>query len=819
LNRKLERYHWISLGLVALLGLAAFVQLLDRFYPYRAANIRLSRKQAIAIAEEFLDDERVQVERYRLSATLQYDQEAFLYLQSAYGLATAQDWLKHRRHMGLDFCWNLNYYLDLPRNAPQHRYFVGINGQGDVSFYIHNLPPDMDWPRPESARLSKEDARRIALTFLEGVEVDLTDFSEGHYTATERSSRVDHHFVWEREAALTGCNVKLLLNVSGDEVTLYNFAFEIPPEASVAQKQQAGNAYFLNTVVSLFALFLVGLVTLFIFLKKYHEGEVEVRSGAMVFFILWGAFILQALLRFQINASGTSLGELSKSGVALFIFFLFVLIIRPILSLFGFTAWSVGESLARESKGIKLRAMDAIMNKRFFTLDLAKSILQGYLGGAIALGLLAVLQTVAIEQFNAVVPISGVQTLLPSPMPGILAILIAVWTGLLGELLFRFFGNLWLAKVLRRKSLAVMITSLFWAFYVSGFWKLHVAVHPLGLNLVIAFILGVFFSLLFWRYDLLTVIMANFVVIGAMHTLPLLVSSSQRLFYAGFTTAAVMLMPMVVMILGFIRRERFTIKVDRTPAHIRRITERVRMSRELEIARQVQMKLLPKESPVVEGFTIKGGCIPAQEVGGDYYDFIDLGPNKLGIVVGDVSGKGVPAAIYMTLTKGIIQSHQDGLSPKEILIRVNNMLYRSIEKETFVSLFYAVLDIKKRTLTYARAGHNPLIHYHAPTGQCELLEPHGIALGLEEGTRFSAVIQEKKRRLEEGDVIAFYTDGFTEAMNLEKEEYGEDRLVTLIEKHHYEPVNELYKTVLRDVHRFVDQAPQHDDMTLVFVKA
>lgn len=819
LNRKVERYHWIGLGLVAVLGLLAFMQLLDRFYPYHAANIQLSRKQAIAVSEDFLDEQHINVRPYQFSATLNHNQEAFLYLQSQYGLATAQDWMKYRRHMGLDFFWNIDYYLDLPRNAPQHRYAVGINSQGDVAFYNHDLPESMEWPRPESARLSKQEARAIALAFLDDVEVDLTDFNEGVYTANEHATHVDHHFLWERQAELAGCRVQLRMRISGDEVTLYHFGFQIPPEASVAQKQQAGNAYFLNTVMSLFVLFVVGLLALFIFLKKYHEGEVEVRSGAIFFFIIWGAFLLQALLRFQINATGTSLGELSRSGVALFIFFLFVFIIRPLIALFGFTAWSVGESLARECCSDKLRAMDAIMNKRFFTLDLAKSLLQGYLGAGIVLGLLAVLHTAAIEHFHAVVPISGVQTLLPSPMPGILPLLIGLWTSLMGELLFRFFGNLWLARVLGKKWLAVVITSVFWAFYVQGFWKLHIGVYPLGLSIGIAAVIGLFFSLLFWRYDLLTVIVANFVTIATLHTLPLMVSGSQRLFYVGLSTAAVLLMPLVVMILGFVRRERFTVKVDRTPAHIRRITERVRMSRELEIARQVQMKLLPKESPFVEGFTIKGGCIPAQEVGGDYYDFIDLGPQKLGIVIGDVSGKGVPAAIYMTLTKGIIQSHQDGLSPKDILIRVNNMLYRSIEKETFVSLFYAILDTKKRTMTYARAGHNPLIYFDHGAGRCELLEPHGIALGLEEGQRFSSVIEEKKRRIQSGDVIAFYTDGYTEAMNSQREEYGETRLVELIEQNHEQSVNELYQIVLQDVHQFVEQAPQHDDMTLVCIKA
>lgn len=810
--------QWIGLGLVAALGLAAFLQLLDRFYPRRAANIRLARHQAMAVADAFLYELDLDVSPYQRTAVLMYNEEAFLYLQRQLGLATAQDWLRYRRHMGLNFCWEVQYFEDLPRSAPQHRLVVGVTGTGDIAYFQHALPADAVWPRPGGAHLSPHEASERLRRFLADREVDLTDFSEPDSTSLRRTQWTEHQFTWQRETEPTGCTVTLRAGVSGDELTLFRFQFNIPAEASLALKRQASNEYFLDTVVSIFVLFLIGLVTLLIFLKKYHEGEVEVRSGSVVFMLLWGVFILQALLRFQVNASTFTIGEMTRNGVALFIFILMVLIIRPLLSLFGFTSWSVGEALGRAGQSHKFKAVDALLNKRFFALDLAQSLAHGYLAGAVLLGLVAVAQTVAIEAGGAVTPIGGFQTLLPSPLPLLLPVLVALWAALLGELVFRLFGNLWLKQRLGKKGLAVVVTALFWTFYAPGFWDLHLGLYPMGLGLAVSFLIGCFLALLFWRYDLLTVIVANFTVMGVMQALPLLSSDSSKLWVAGLLSLSLLLSPLAVMVIGFIRRERFEIRVERMPAHIRRITERVRMSKELEIARQVQMRLLPKESPLVDGFEIKGGCIPAMEVGGDYYDFIELGPRRLGIVIGDVSGKGVPAAIYMTLTKGIVQSHQEGLSPREVLIRVNSMLYKAIDKETFVSLFYAVLDTERRELVYARAGHNPLIYFDTRVGHCRLLEPCGIALGLEEGRRFSEVIEEQSITLAEGDLLAFYTDGFTEAMNASREEYGETRLVDLIEAHHQETAEQLYATVLKDVRRFVKDAPQHDDMTLLFVK-
>ena len=246
--------------------------------------------------------------------------------------------------------------------------------------------------------------------------------------------------------------------------------------------------------------------------------------------------------------------------------------------------------------------------------------------------------------------------------------------------------------------------------------------------------------------------------------------------------------------------------------------ESERLTHELQIARQVQQQLLPTASPQVPGFFIAGACYPATEVGGDYYDFVPLSDGKLGIVIGDVSGKGAPAAIYMTLTKGVLQSNAiDGDSPKVVLTKVNRLLYEAMERGTFVSMFYAVLDWRNRTLTCARAGHNPALHLNGE--HVTWLEPGGLALGLENNSVFVDRLQEISLELPPGSVVVFYTDGLTEAMNHGKEEFGEARLLAEARAQLQNSSAQMIDHLSVAVRTFAAGAPQHDDMTMIAIKA
>ncbi|MEJ2196042.1 MAG: PP2C family protein-serine/threonine phosphatase [Ignavibacteriaceae bacterium] len=250
--------------------------------------------------------------------------------------------------------------------------------------------------------------------------------------------------------------------------------------------------------------------------------------------------------------------------------------------------------------------------------------------------------------------------------------------------------------------------------------------------------------------------------------------------------------------------------------------ERERLHNELEIARDVQFKMLPKENPVIPGYLISSMCIPALEVGGDYFDFIKLDENKIGIVIADVAGKGLPAAIYMTLTKGAFQSYT-GLSdsPKEVLTKLNSLIYDTIERGSFITMFYAVLDYENDKLTFARAGHEPVIYFNNKKEKLSLLKPGGIGLGLEEGKIFSESLEENEINVLDGDSFLFFTDGLTDSKNEKNSDFAMNNLLDVIKEYEnkslYIQPGKLLDKLTSGIKSFRNNIPQYDDMTAIVI--
>lgn len=248
------------------------------------------------------------------------------------------------------------------------------------------------------------------------------------------------------------------------------------------------------------------------------------------------------------------------------------------------------------------------------------------------------------------------------------------------------------------------------------------------------------------------------------------------------------------------------------------LREQERLKRELEIAREVQQKLLPREMPTLEGYSIEGICRSAFEVGGDYFDFFPLGNNKMGLVIADVSGKGTSASFYMAELKGIMmQLTSDVQSPKALLIDLNHKLFGNIDRQAFVSMIYGILDISLQSFTFARAGHNSLLKINK-NGDHSFLTPPGIGLGLVAGDMFEEKLEEILISFKKDDLLIFYTDGITEAMNEQKEEYGEERLLESTLKNKNKSVGKIKTDILDSVDNFLGPCQAHDDQTMIVVK-
>jgi len=245
--------------------------------------------------------------------------------------------------------------------------------------------------------------------------------------------------------------------------------------------------------------------------------------------------------------------------------------------------------------------------------------------------------------------------------------------------------------------------------------------------------------------------------------------------------------------------------------------EKERLEQELMVAQEMQRKLLPQSLPHFDKLDIDAVSYPAYEVGGDYYDFAYLGKNRLGIVVGDVSGKGVSAAFYMAEVKGIFQSLSKICeSPQELLIRANRSLNGNIDRKSFVSMIYATVDVERGVLFFARAGHCPMLY--ASKGKAELMRPEGLGLGLDSGTVFEDVIEEKQITLSQNDVCVFYTDGITEARNRNGEEFGYNRLMQLVAEAQHKRASEIRSDIITALRQHTGNETELDDITMVVMK-
>jgi sigma-B regulation protein RsbU (phosphoserine phosphatase) len=252
--------------------------------------------------------------------------------------------------------------------------------------------------------------------------------------------------------------------------------------------------------------------------------------------------------------------------------------------------------------------------------------------------------------------------------------------------------------------------------------------------------------------------------------------------------------------------------------------EKKRLEEELRIARQIQMSLLPRGPLDVPGLAVTALCVPAREVGGDYYDFFRLPGGLLGVLIADVSGKGTSAALYMAELKGLVLSlSQIYLSPRQLLTEVNRIISDNLDTRSFITMTYAVIDLKAGRMTYARAGHTPLIFMRslAADENVRVLAPSGLVVGLHipgAHDKFIELLEEESLDLNNGDVIVLYTDGVSEAMNHDADLFGDSRLSRIIEEHGHLESGELRERILREIESFVGAADQHDDMTMILMK-
>jgi sigma-B regulation protein RsbU (phosphoserine phosphatase) len=243
------------------------------------------------------------------------------------------------------------------------------------------------------------------------------------------------------------------------------------------------------------------------------------------------------------------------------------------------------------------------------------------------------------------------------------------------------------------------------------------------------------------------------------------------------------------------------------------------MEKDLQTANEVQRILLPSESPQLKGFEIVGMNVPARHLSGDYFDFIELDPDRCGVVIADVSGKGVPAALIMAMCRGALrQIAPDRESPAEALRRLNAQLYPDIKEDMFISMAYIILDRRESAVRLARAGHDAPVVYRAADGKVEMVKPPGMAVGIDSGGVFNKSTLDFSLPLGVGDCLVLYTDGVTEALDAAGEEFGVEAMKRAIQASAPEGAAAIVRRVAEEVRAFVGDHPQHDDITLIAIR-
>jgi len=247
--------------------------------------------------------------------------------------------------------------------------------------------------------------------------------------------------------------------------------------------------------------------------------------------------------------------------------------------------------------------------------------------------------------------------------------------------------------------------------------------------------------------------------------------------------------------------------------------EKKRLDQDLQVAYEIQRILLPANAPEIEGFQISGINIPARQVSGDYYDYIRIDETHWGLAIADVSGKGVPASLIMAMCRSVLRSEASAqLSPSTVLRQVNAQLFPDIKEDMFISMAYAIVERDSGTLTLCRAGHDAPLLYSARDQSVSRINPPGMALGIDSGGVFNRVTGDFSLTLETNDCLVLYTDGVTEALDVEGEEFGMANVIKAIQASASEGAAGIITRLTDDLRAFVGNHPQHDDITLIVIR-
>ena len=779
-------------------------------HPYGGLLLPLDRREVIEHSREFLTSSHVDLNGLYPHVSLRTDRPLVHQTQQTRGLDASNRLLRDSipayywqvRWMpqeGLSFSFNDNEEDSEKRIEQAAKSIRGestlrMDTRGRLLGFERTIPDSAPFPS-----MTMGDAKALALNVLRTVTPFFQMIADTSEVESERvvqqSHRRDYQFVWRATSPVLHNTIHLKVTIAGSVLGKLEAVTDIPDAYKKADTLQI--VYIL--LILLYALLAVGMVVAAY--RRIRSFEIGFRAAIFVGIITGLLFDLELYL--GINEAFRWEFLLPLIFTPLFVGGAMVLV------------WAVAESVVRELWREKFISIDLLSNGHVFHSRIGQNTIRGMAVGTTALGLWLVLTHLA-GRFTPMwlthaehESISTFTVSLAAPY-----VLGQSFSGIIFQFaVFVLFGLTVLRRWITSAPLLVATGAVIMAVLNAG----HLA--PLPVEIAIQTLVYALFLWSFYRYDALTTLTAFVTWNALQETGALLVCGNPAYISAGagvlgFLAALFMLSAAVQF-----RKEEIADFDAIAPAFVRHITERQRLQQELEIAREVQMSFLPKNNPVRYRLDIAARCAPAQEVGGDYYDFIELSDSRLGVAIGDVSGKGTQAAFFMTLAKGFLRALATmSESPSAVLAQANRLFYESVDRGVFISMVYGIFDTTARTLTLARAGHNPVIVRKSQATEVQVLHPTGLALGLDGGTAFGKSIEDIRVDFQPGDVFVLYTDGFSEAMNKKLEEFGEERLGATVQTLAGGSAAEIMEGMFRTIEAFAGGAQQHDDMSIVVIK-
>ena len=558
------------------------------------------------------------------------------------------------------------------------------------------------------------------------------------------------------------------------------------------------------------ALYILLLILLVMFLRKYHAGEVGVGTASFLFAVLMVLSVAFDLIIAPASAHFSNLGAIDAQTNAYAICGFKILFIDIPLAVLVFLAWAVGESYARERWGERLASFDALLRRDPVNATVGKSLLTGVLTApaisavTLLVGLIPVLTGWAHPTLG-----TGTQIILflGGPVAGVLASLAeAIATSLVAILFVLAFAH-------RRRVLALGILAVVVLTAIGGVGAPPIG--PLESRMLFGWGAGLAAICVFLGWDLLAAATALFFGSLLTNALPLLSVSggplSQQILLA---IAVPALVAVGLGVAGLMTQREVVYSYEDLAPHVKRIVERERVKAEIDAANRIQAALLPLDAPSFAGANVASHYRAATEIGGDYFDFLKLSTGDIGIAFGDVSGHGLTSGIVMAMAKSALLVQVDyEHSPRAVLDVLNEVVLKTSPKRTMMTFFFGVLDPRAQTLCFSSAGHLDPYVFRAATGKLEALSSWGFPLGV----RRREPYREHNVVFLPGDRLVLYSDGLIEAVDDDGNPFGFERFEQVLQSNGHLTADDIKKALLAAVRKFTRNRPPEDDQTLVVV--